>query len=348
VTRTQTKLPLLLERLKKGVDAKLASTLKKQELEAERLGPEVLAMVRSVSHLCMRGGKRLRPLFLHLGAICHDPRFALAKSTEAGVALELLQAYFLIHDDWMDEDAERRGGPTAHVELSQALGSSHLGERAAILAGDFAIALAQECLASLKAEPEHVVVATLEFARMQKSAVLGQQLDVVARSDNTELTYLLKTASYTVLGPLHVGLALAGGGPQLHKGLTQYAHPAGVAFQLRDDMLGLFGDPKRTGKPLGADLLSGKRTSFITLAEAELSRGDKRTVDAVFGKRKAKAAAVREALSVLAQSKARSQVEDRIVELEHEALDALTSRHFSSEGRALLREATSALINRDS
>jgi geranylgeranyl diphosphate synthase, type I len=341
------KLEPLLGRLKTEVDKRLAKTLAREEPRARKLGPEVSALVDAVQHLCLRGGKRLRPLFLHLGALSADSKFPLRTSAEAGVALELLQAYFLIHDDWMDEDAQRRGGPTAHVELSLALGSTHLGERAAILAGDFAVALAQTSLVRLPLKAERIVRATQAFAAMQRDAVLGQQLDVVAQSPDAEVTYQLKTASYTVQGPLEVGLALAGGGPEAQKALRRYSAPAGIAFQLRDDMLGLFGDPKTTGKPRGADLLSGKRTAFISLAEKSLSSRDRRALQSVFGKRRAGSRDVEAVLGILTICEARQLTEERIGTLEKQALRAVESKALSPVSRSLLAEATSRLIHRE-
>jgi geranylgeranyl diphosphate synthase, type I len=262
------------------------------------------------------------------------------------VALELLQAYFLIHDDWMDEDHERRGGPTAHVALSQILGSTHLGERAAILAGDFAVALAQQCWVEIDVPAKNLVSASEAFARMQKSAVLGQQLDVVAQGTDPELTYELKTASYTVQGPLEVGVRLAGGNQKLQNALGRYARPAGIAFQLRDDMLGLFGDPSVTGKPRGADLLAGKKTAFLQLATKALPSRSRKLLEAVYGQRRASAKKVQAALEMLAECETYGQIEQRILELKRQALRALGSPTLSPGGRALLSEATEVLITR--
>jgi len=345
--KSLTGLQAISAKLKPLVDRQLAQVLGRQTKQAQRLGPETLALVSTLESLCMRGGKRLRPLLLHVGALCHDSSFPLARSVEAGVALELLQAYFLIHDDWMDEDSERRGGPTAHVALGKTLGSAHLGERAAILAGDFAIALAQECLANVAVPAGNLVSASQAFAQMQKSAVLGQQLDVVAQTADAELTYELKTASYTVQGPLEVGVCLAGGDKKLCTALKRYARPAGVAFQLRDDMLGLFGEPEVTGKPRGADLLAGKKTAFLQLAAKELPPRQRKLLKSLYGARQAEPRSVEEALRMLADCKTRGKVEGRIQELKTQALRSLSSPALSPSGRTLLTEATEVLISRN-
>ena len=129
----------------------------------------------------------------------------LRRFHQAGVALELLQAYFLIHDDWMDQDLERRGGPTVHAHLGRRFRSTSKGASAAILTGDYAVALATRVLANLDLPGRRLSGVLTCFADMQLDAVAGQGLDVIGRGRDVELTYRLKTASYTVRGPLIMG-----------------------------------------------------------------------------------------------------------------------------------------------
>src|SRR5262245_15143459 len=136
-------------------------------------------MVSAVAELSRRGGKRLRPALAVLGFRAVRSRAHLDTALDAGVALELLQAYFLIHDDWMDGDSVRRGGPSVHALLTERLGSERLGAASAILAGDYAQALALEVLASLDVEAEIASRVLAAFAEMQLAAVAGQQIDLV-------------------------------------------------------------------------------------------------------------------------------------------------------------------------
>jgi geranylgeranyl diphosphate synthase type I len=170
----------------------------------------------------------------------------------AGASLELLQTYLLIHDDWMDEADTRRGAPSAHVVLAETFGSQHKGSSAAILAGDQACALAQEVLLDLPLPAECIVAAVRELARIQQDVIAGQLLDVYGELDDpraVEQMHDLKTGSYTVRGPLELGALLAGASAADHVALARFARPVGIAFQLRDDLLGTFADPAVTGKP---------------------------------------------------------------------------------------------------
>src|SRR6186713_2818529 len=132
----------LLAETSTQLEPRLNQVLEASLKRSASYGSEVEHMVAAVASLCQRGGKRLRPGLCVVGALCRDEKADVTAAVEAGVALELLQAYFLIHDDWMDQDEERRGGPTAHVSLARQFRSKELGERSAILAGDHAVGLA--------------------------------------------------------------------------------------------------------------------------------------------------------------------------------------------------------------
>ncbi|HSC86000.1 MAG TPA: polyprenyl synthetase family protein, partial [Polyangiaceae bacterium] len=313
----------LLVQIQRRTEPLLRRALTRSRREAKPLGPEVTDLVDAVQSLSLRGGKRLRPALLWVGAhAAPGPVRGPARSTarsrntahregaptensllQFGVALELMQAYFLIHDDWMDGDEERRGGPTAHVALTRALGSPFLGERSAILAGDLALALAQRQVAELDVPCDRLVTSLRDFAEMQTAAVYGQQLDIVGRTEDPELTYALKTASYTVLGPLRVGASLAGAPAATRAALTRFSAPAGIAFQLRDDLIGVFGDPEKTGKPRGGDLRAGKRTWMLVQAQREATPAQRRLLTRVLGRRDAPTADLEAALGVLERTR---------------------------------------------
>lgn len=341
-------LPLLAE-VQKRVEPHLARALAKSEAEARGYGAEVGSMVRSVASLNERGGKRLRPALAVVGALSAsaDAKPDWAPLLDAGVALELLQSYFLIHDDWMDEDEERRGGPTAHVELARVFRSEALGARAAILAGDHAVSLAQLALSEAKVPPARLVAALRTFAEMQLAAVAGQQLDIIGKTKTPELTYELKTASYTVTGPLLLGANLAGARPPVLAQLRAYGLPAGVAFQLRDDLIGVFGDPKRTGKPRGADLTAGKNTPLVRHGLLLLEGKARQRLVSVLGNRKSPTRTVEAVVTSLEESGAKARVEARIAELRDEALGVLERGPASPRSRALLAGAARALTERD-
>lgn len=327
------------------VEARLATVLDAELESAARVAPEVCDMVGALADLCRRGGKRLRPTLLAAGALAANARAKLDAAYAAGVALELLQAYFLIHDDWMDGDSVRRGGPSVHMALAQRFEDRHTGEAAAILAGDYAVALATQVLASVAVPAKVHAQLFSSFARMQRSAVLGQQIDIVARASDVEQAYALKTGSYTVQGPLELGALLAGGSQTTLTALARYARPLGVAFQLRDDLLGAFGEPRETGKPFGNDIKAGKRTALLLKALARARGPDRRLLSRVVGNANAADADVTAVLAVFERTGARAEIEARVEELADEALGAL-GRGITPHGRELLTGAVVALTQR--
>jgi geranylgeranyl diphosphate synthase type I len=332
--------------LRTDVEARLLGLFDAKLDAARALGREVATMVTAVRDLCLRGGKRYRPTLVVAGARTVTEDVALEPALDIGAALELLQAYFLIHDDWMDRDDTRRGGPSVHAFLSRRFASEHVGACSAVLAGDYAAALAQEALSRVEVEPERAVRLLSCFAQMQADAVLGQQLDIVAKTGNVETTYLLKTASYSVRGPLRLGALLAGASPRQLTALDRFAEPVGLAFQLRDDLLNAFGDPAVTGKPFGSDLRAGKRTLLLAAAKRRVRGRDRELLERVFGNARATDAQVARALAVIDGSGARALVEARIVELVHEAKLVTQQGDMTRGGAELLDGAARALTER--
>ncbi len=338
----------LLTAVRRDVDARLAGYLD-EKLEAARShGPGVVEMVAALRDLCLRGGKRARPALLVAGYRATSVSAKLEPALDAGVALELLHAYFLVHDDWMDRDETRRGGPSVHAALAKRFRSREIGEASAILAGDYAVAMAAEALARVEMVPARAMGVLACFAQMQADAVIGQQLDLLANTGDVEKVYELKTGSYTVRGPLRMGALLAGANPRLLTALDRFALPVGVAYQLRDDLLSAFGNPEATGKPFGSDLKSGKNTVLLQTALKRARGRNHRILRSVVGNPKASDAEVRQAVEVLERSGARAVVEARIDELVARALLALSAGRLSREGVQLLEGAARVLTVRRS
>src|SRR5450755_848054 len=289
----------LLTTVQTEVEIRLRGFLETRLDVARRHGPEVLEMVSAVRDLCLRGGKRLRPALLVAGYRSASEQAELEPALDAGVALELLQAYLLIHDDWMDGDLVRRGGPAVHAQLAKRFRSEHKGHASGILAGDYASAVALEALSQVEIKGSGALAAMACFAEMQLDAIAGQQLDLIGGEYDGEIAYQLKTGSYTVRGPLRLGAILASASPRTLRALDRFALPIGVAFQLRDDLLSAFGEPKQTGKPLGNDLRAGKRTALLA-AGLRLAKGKQlRALKRVVGNASTSDAELRAALGVL-------------------------------------------------
>jgi geranylgeranyl diphosphate synthase type I len=184
------------------------------------------------------------------------------------------------------------------------------------------------------------------FSSIQLDAVAGQQRDIAATDKNIEDTYALKTASYTVAGPLGMGAILAGATPSYLKALDRFALPAGIAFQLRDDLIGAFGTARRTGKPTGHDLREGKTTPLFLEALRRSKGAKKRQLTLVFGNAQATEGQLEKALGVIVDTGALEHVEERIAELCRGARASLRSSAFNTRSRTLLSGALSALTTR--
>ncbi|MEO9221045.1 MAG: polyprenyl synthetase family protein [Mycobacteriaceae bacterium] len=265
----------------------LRSYFASRRAQIERVDARFAEAVCSLQAFVLRGGKRLRPSFAWWGwrGAGGDP----ADTSAAGVlracsALELIQACALVHDDLMDASATRRGHPTVHTEFAQRHRAEgwggdpdRFGSAAAVLLGDLALAWADDMLRTAAWSVSSLTAALPYWEAMRTEMLGGQYLDVlteVSGDESPEAALRIdrfKTAAYTVERPLQLGAALAGASPELIGAYSRFGQDVGVAFQLRDDLLGVFGDPDVTGKPAGDDLREGKRTLLVAVA---LQRAD--------------------------------------------------------------------------
>lgn len=328
------------------VDARLVAFFATKEEETRRLSPESSVLVSAVRDLTMRGGKRLRAAVLTAGFRAVAPDRDVAATTDACASLELLQTYLLVHDDWMDGDEERRGGPSVHVALSRIYGDPHLGASMAILAGDLASAYSWELLLSSPFPEGRAIEGLRAFERLQEEVFFGQHLDL-ARSADVARMHQLKTGSYTVRGPIALGAILASASPAQLDALDRYARPLGLAFQLRDDLLGTFGDPRATGKPVGGDLREGKNTSVLAWAREHLGAKERAELDRVLGSRDASDADVAAVTATLERAGARDAIERELGRLLAESEAALSDAPLAPEGVDLLRDVAHLLAMRD-
>jgi len=331
--------------VKARIDARLTAWLAARGEQARALGADVAAMHDAIAALASRGGKRLRPVLLEAAYVGCGGAGDVAM---AGVALELLQAYLLAHDDWMDDDDVRRGGPSVHAALRERFGSSHQGDAGGVLAGDYAAALALDALLETPAPADRLVVAARELARVQSEVTKGQLLDLRATAETpaaVEQVHALKTASYTTIAPVAMGAALAGANASKREALARFAAPLGVAFQLRDDLLGTFGDPSAIGKAVGGDLRQGKRTALV--AEAMADAECRRLLPRVLGVSDADDDEVAALVARIVACGARARVEARLAALAKQASSALVEIELGGGAASVMRGAIAALVERE-
>lgn len=273
------------------VDARLRAVLLERESELGLLHGD-LAVDGGQLREFLAGGKRLRPQFCWWGWVAGGGRTALQDCgpvIRVAAALELLQACALVHDDLIDRSDTRRGRPAMHrAETRRHLDggwsgdADHFGVGMALLLGDLALAWSDDEFVEGAAQLGALTRAQPVWRRMRTQVLAGQWLDLrISQHDvrsvepqaalhTARTVILLKTAGYTVTGPLLLGAALAGAPSPVLTGLQRYGTAIGTAFQLRDDLLGVFGAPEQTGKPAGDDLREGKRTVLLALTREQL------------------------------------------------------------------------------
>lgn len=347
-----------------AITAHLAHFLKTVSAESAEYGPDAALFIDAAAHT-LQGGKRLRARFCHSGwrAVA---RFADRGATESAAlwdlcsALEIFQSAALVHDDLIDNSDTRRGRPAAH----RALESDHralewagdgeaFGRAAAILLGDLLVAWSDDLLEqSLFTHPNAHSV-RLEYARMRRGVTTGQFLDIAEESawrvnpdaehaDRALRVALLKSARYSIEQPLLLGALLAGADEAQQDALRAFGRPVGMAFQLRDDVLGVFGDESATGKPAGDDLREGKRTVLVALAREGLDAPARRLLDELLGDPQLSPDQVAALQATIRHSGALARVEEKITAYAQEADRALSGARLDNASVSELRELARA------
>jgi geranylgeranyl diphosphate synthase, type I len=284
-----------LEQVREPVDRLLNEFLAARVIELAALDPALRAIGAEVQDLVATGGKHLRPAFVYwgyraTGAEHNDGVYGPA------AAVQLLHTFALLHDDVMDRSPERRGRPNAFTSLAKVHANDGLvgdgswfGIGGAILAGDLAYVWADQLLDEAPLPAEVLNRARRVFTTLRVEVMAGQYLDLrlAGLPDASEAhalhVALLKSGRYTVTRPLQMGAAIGGADPRLDQALGAYGDAVGVAFQLRDDVLGLFGDPRSTGKGDLDDLREGKRTVLMLKAMQRATSAQRAQLDSVLG-----------------------------------------------------------------
>jgi geranylgeranyl diphosphate synthase type I len=326
---------LLAADLRERVQTVLTRFLSEQSAVLESIGTDLEPVTDALREFLLDGGKRLRPTFAYWGyrgAGGQDGDSIL----RAAASLELLHACALIHDDVMDGSDTRRGHPAVHRRFAvlhdkQGWEGSPdtFGESAAILLGDLCLVWAEQMLTTSGLPETALVRARGVYDEMRVELMSGQYLDLLeqARGGHDMARALrvarYKSAKYTIERPLHVGAALAGDDPEVRTVYSDYGLPLGEAFQLRDDVLGVFGDPEVTGKPAGDDLREGKRTALIAMALDHADPAQAAVVREHLGDPELERGGVEALRTVIADTGALDKVEALIEQRTQQALGAL-------------------------
>lgn len=342
-----------IEVIANPVAARLDSFIEGEILRWSQLHPTLSEPLDSLRRFVAQGGKRLRPAFCYwafvgTGGDPLDPTII-----DAGAALELLHSFALIHDDVMDASATRRGTDSVHVQFQKQHDESsfrgdarRFGEGVAVLVGDMAFVYADRFLNRAPRSALDV------FTELRVELNIGQYLDISAGARNDATLPMAKriawykSGKYTVERPMHLGAALLDRYEEFAAPFSNYGVPVGEAFQMRDDILGAFGDAEATGKPVGDDIREGKPTAIVALARQRSNDAQIATLER-YGAVDLTDDEVTELQSIMIETEARADVERAIDVLVQEGLDALVNVKLQGEALERLEQLAYFVAGRD-
>lgn len=326
--------PLDSNQLRERVSKTLTDFIADHQKLMVDISSDTIPLVESLAQL-LNGGKRLRPAFAYWGYLASGGKDR-DEVVRACSALEFLQACALIHDDVMDNSDTRRGAPAVHKQFETLHAQNRwlsdgprFGTGAAILIGDLALSWADELIFSSGLTTQEVARAFDVYHEMRTELMAGQYLDLLEQVrgeitvDRSATVIRYKSAKYTIERPLLMGAAIADATPEICSALSQYGLALGEAFQLRDDLLGVFGDSQTTGKPSGDDLREGKQTMLIAVAKEMADSLGQELIDRSLGDPNLSIEQVKAVQEVLTNCGAQSKIELRIDQLLQTALSAI-------------------------
>ena len=338
-----------LQQEKVVIDRALAAFLRDVEKETRDKDPFVADAVAYLTTTMLAGGKRLRPIMVCWGYRATGGTNEKAIVT-ASLSMELIHAFLLMHDDIIDRDVMRHGMPTMHAHYTDYFreyfgdaDAEHFGQAMGIVMGDFAYSIGNRALFAADFSSDVVVRALQNLQEIVGLTVVGEMQDVrmgyakkATRADILRM-YENKTARYTFEGPLRLGATLAGACDAAQVPWARYAVPIGMAFQIRDDMLGIFGEEEKTGKSVGSDLAEGKMTLLVREALDGATRAQRATITTLLGKGDVITADdLAQFREMMVVTGARERVNAIMMSLTEEARSALHAFSITNDAKAFL------------
>ena len=346
----------LIASLRSQIDEEISTFLGDAGSYIESIGPELVPVSTAMRNFLIDGGKRFRPLLGAIGSMAVTGKSPDRAAVKAVASLEFLHACALIHDDVMDGSDTRRGNPSIHrrfESMHRQAGlsgdSAKYGEASAILLGDLALIWADLILHRSGVGSDRLLSVLPIYDELRVELMAGQYLDVHEQSlasvdaDRSLKVAKYKSGKYSIERPLHFGARLSHGSDETLLALSRYGIPIGEAFQLRDDILGVFGDPDETGKPAGDDLREGKRTVLIALA---VKGSDEREIFTALGDPHLDQKRIERLREVIISSGALAQVEEMISDRAEQAHEALSSTAIADEAKPLLELMAQMALHR--
>lgn len=353
----------LLGALKTEVNRELRLFFERKITEAkgEKKPKEILEMIEFLREFVTRAGKRIRPMLMCEGYFVAGGNNK-AEIIKASASIELIHSYLLIHDDIIDRDNFRHRDVSMHRKYDEAIKNfissrerrRQFGVSMAIIAGDLASSFGYEILADSDFTPEVKQNAISTMNGIVENTIIGEAMDVVlAYKDQYSMEDVInmqtyKTAKYTIEGPLHLGAVLAGADDSFLEKLSDYAIPLGISYQIQDDVIGIFGDEKTIGKPVGSDLKEGKKTLLILKAMENGNAEEREFLNSVLGKKNISMSEIEEARDVIKATRALEFSRREIQRLKKEALENLGKMQVAEKHKKFFRDFADLIVKRES
>lgn len=327
-----------LIQFKEVFDRKFLAYLEEKTYQFAKIDFQIEVLVKEIKALILAGGKRLRPAFCYFGYLACGGKDEKA-ILQPCLALELSHIFVLVHDDIIDNSETRRGKPTVFKKF---------GLAGAILAGDLALTLADEIFTNLSFSLDLTQKAKAYFDLLKEEVIAGEYLDVLGGETEEEVLKVLeyKTARYSVVRPLQIGAALAEAPEKVFQVFENYGLPLGIAFQIKDDILGMFGEEKTIGKPVDLDLKEGKRTLLVIKALEKAGREEERKFASFVGNKNITRKDLEWARKMIRETGALAYCQGLAAGLVDQAKAAIEDYPFVKEGKEFLVEAADFVLKR--
>lgn len=349
-----------LKKFKDKLDPEIESFLDKVIKKSEEEGLIVTDALKQVKKITLSGGKRLRPALMYwgyLGVGGKDEKEMLKTS----VSIELIHIFLLIHDDIIDNDKTRHGEETIHAQYAR-IGkviskgkreSEHFGNSMGIVVGDIIAGISNQIIFSSNFPPELIVKALHQMQGIVAMVAIGEAQDVYiehqrkATEKEVMEMYKNKTAKYTIEGPLHLGAIIGGAGEETLKKISDFSVPIGIAFQIQDDILGIFGDEKIIGKPVGSDIREGKQTILVVKAMEKASFVQKRTLKKLLGKKNLTKGEIEKFKKIIIETGSLRYAQELSRDLIKEGKEFLKDLDFNKESKDFLYAIADYMAERE-
>lgn len=348
-----------LANFKKSVDREIAVYMDKIIAESRKKDFLITQSLKYVKKMILSGGKRIRPAFMYYGYLAAGGK-EKDKILRSSISIELIHTFLLIHDDIMDKDDKRHGIDTMgfrYKKIAEKIfpksDSRHFGNSIAIIVGDMVGALGNQVIFNSGFEEKLVFRALTKLQEIISLTCIGQAKDVYigyqgsANEEEILKMYEHKTAKYTIEGPLYLGAMLANADKKLLDVLSGYAIPLGVAFQIQDDILGIFGSEEKIGKPVGSDIEEGKQTILVARARKNGNKIQQKRLNELMGKSGITRKEIEEFRDIISNTGALDYAREMAQNLILESKKELAKAEINSEAMDFLEGVADYMIKRE-